>query len=89
MRVEWQGDHELLEESGEGQDFEREVKRLGYGSNQFIAVVRREPDTLPGRTGQVSIRNKAHATRLGRIRKDIDAERWTGNSVVAQFVQGT
>jgi hypothetical protein len=44
MRVEWQGDHKLLDASGEKQDFEGELKRLGHDPGQYIVVVRREPD---------------------------------------------
>jgi len=44
MHIEWQGDHKLLDKSGEKQDFERELTRLGLDSSKFLAEVRRESD---------------------------------------------
>ena len=41
MRVEWQGDHKLLDESVK-QDFEHELERLGHDPSQYIVVIRRE-----------------------------------------------
>ena len=64
MRVVWQGDHKLLDESGEKQDFERELKRLGYDPSQFLVVVRREPDVAEP-DGLQPIRYKVHVTQLG------------------------
>lgn len=44
MSVEWQGDHKLLDASGEKQDFERELARLGLDPSKSLVEVRREPD---------------------------------------------
>ena len=40
MSVEWQGDHKLLDASGEKQDFERELTRLGFEPSKFLVEVR-------------------------------------------------
>jgi hypothetical protein len=43
MHVEWQGDHKMLGDDVK-QDFERELKKLGFDPSNFLVEVRREPD---------------------------------------------
>ena len=86
MRVEWQGDHKLLEESGDKQDFECEAIRLGYDPGEFIVVVRREPD-VAGPDGLHPIRYKVHITRLGADQETLTLSGGHGKAWVAQFVQ--
>src|SRR5216683_2490211 len=62
MRVEWQGDHKMLDESVK-QDFELELERLGHDPSQYIVVIRREPD-IAGSGGLPPLRYKVHITRL-------------------------
>ena len=81
MQVEWQGDHKLLDGSGEKQDFERELKRLGYDPGQFLVVVRRESDVAG------PIRYKVHVTQLGTDRETSTLNGGYGKAWVAQFVQ--
>ena len=85
MRVVWQGDHKLLDESGEKQDFERELKRLGYDPSQFLVVVRREPD-VAGPDGLQPIRYKVHVTQLGPDHETLTLSGGQG-AWVAPFVQ--
>jgi len=86
MRVVWQGDHKLLDVSGEKQDFERELKRLGYDPSQFLVVVRREPD-VAGPDGLYPIRYKVHVTQLGPDHETLTLSGGHDKAWVAQFVQ--
>ena len=86
MGVEWHGDHKLLEELGEKQEFERELGRLGYNPSEFIVVVRREPD-VQGPGGIHPVRYKVHVTRLGADQETLTFNGGHGNAWVAQFVQ--
>ena len=66
MRVEWQGDHRLLDASGEKQDFESGLTRLGLDPATFLVEVRREPDVPDGRYGvryNVYVSDLAHPDR--------------------------
>jgi hypothetical protein len=64
MHVVWQGDHKLLDKSGEKQDFERELTRLGLDPSKFLVEVRREPD-LPGADGLYAVRYDVYISDLG------------------------
>lgn len=87
MHVEWQGDHKMLDRSGEKQDFEAEVKRLGHDPRQYIVVVRREPD-VAGADGLYPIRYKVHITRLvGADQETLTLSGGHGKAWVAQFAQ--
>ena len=87
MRIEWQGDHRLLDESGEKQDLEHELTRLGLDPSKFLIEVRREPD-LPGANGIYAIRYNIFITDL----EHPDRDTWKlhgghGDRWIAQFVQ--
>jgi hypothetical protein len=87
MRVEWQGDHKLLDASGEKQDFEGELKRLGHDPGQYIVVVRREPE-VAGSGGLHPIRYKLHVTRLvGSDQETLTLSGGEGNAWVAEFAR--
>ena len=86
MRVVWQGDHKLLGETGEKEDFERELKRLGYDPNQFLVEVRREPDA-PAADGLSAIRYKLYITELGTDKETLVLEGGHGKAWLAQFAQ--
>jgi len=83
MHIEWQGDHKLLDKSGEKQDFERELTRLGLDPNKFLVEVRREADP-PGD----ALRYDVYISDL----EHPDRETWKlhggpGENWIAQFAQ--
>jgi hypothetical protein len=84
MHVEWQGDHKLLDASGEKEDFERELTRLGLDPTKFLAEVRREPD-LPGADGlyyNVYITDLEHPDRETWMLEGGHSKNW-----IAQFAK--
>jgi len=86
MRVEWQGDHKMLDESVK-QDFEREVERLGHDPSQYIVVIRREPG-VAGSDGLLPLRYKVHITRLvGSDPETLTLSGGDGTAWVAQFAK--
>jgi hypothetical protein len=87
MSVEWQGDHELLDSSGEKRDFERELTRLGLESSKFLVEVRREPD-LAGADGRYAVRYDLYISDL----EHPDRETWKlrgghGENWIAEFAK--
>jgi hypothetical protein len=87
MHVVWQGDHKLLDKSGEKQDFERELTRLGLDPSKFLVEVRREPD-LPRADGLSAVRYTVYISDL----EHPDRETWKlqgghGENWIAQFAQ--
>ena len=87
MHVEWQGDHKLLDASGEKQDFERELTRLGLDARKFLVVVRREPD-LPGADGIYAIRYNVFITDLEHLDRDtLKLDGGHGTNWIAQFAK--
>ena len=85
MSVEWQGDHKLLDASGEKQDFERELTRLGFEPSKFLVEVRREPD-LPGADGRYAIRYNIYVTDLDHTnRETLKLEGGHGENWIAEF----
>jgi hypothetical protein len=87
MGTEWQGDHRLLDASGEKRDFDQALTRLGLDPSKFLVEVRREPD-LPGATGVSAIRYTVYITDL----EHLDRETWKldgghGENWIAKFVQ--
>lgn len=69
MSVEWQGDHKLLDASGEKENFERELKRLDFDPSKFLVEVRREPD-LPGVDRLHALRYSVYITDLEHPDRD-------------------
>jgi hypothetical protein len=86
MRVEWQGDHKMLDESVK-QDFELELERLGHDPSQYIVVIRREPD-IAGSGSLPPLRYKVHITRLvGSDPETLTLSGGEGTAWVAQFAR--
>jgi len=87
MSIEWQGDHKLLDASGEKQAFELELKRLGLDPDKFLVEVRRELG-LPGAGGRqptrytVYITDLAHPERETRKLHGGEGENWIGQFAV-------
>jgi hypothetical protein len=70
MHVEWQGDHKMLGDDVK-QDFERELKKLGFDPSKFLVEIRREP-AVEGADG-------LHALRYNVFISDLehpDKETW-------------
>jgi hypothetical protein len=87
MSVEWQGDHKLLDASGEKEDFEHELSRLGLDASKFLAEVRREPD-LPGADGLYATGYNVYVTDLEHPDRDtLKLEGGHGKNWIAQFAQ--
>jgi hypothetical protein len=70
MHIEWQGDHKMLGDDVK-QDFERDLKTLGFDPDKFLVEVRREPDVV-GADGLYAIRYNAFITDLAHP----DRETW-------------
>ena len=79
MSAEWQGDHKLLDASGEKQDFEQALARLGVDSNKFLVEVRREST---GANYDVYVTDLEHLDRETSKLRGGHGENW-----VAQFVR--
>jgi hypothetical protein len=84
MPVEWQGDHKLLGDAKE--DFERELRRLGFEPGDFLVQVRREQSTA-GSEASGAIRYHVYINDL----KHPDRETWkreggAGKNWIAEFV---
>ena len=85
MSVQWQGDHKLLDKTREKQDFESELRRLGYDPSQFVVLVRREVGA-PGPEGKPT-RYKLYVNQVGPGQKTLILEGGPGNNWIAQFVR--
>jgi len=87
MGVEWQGDHKLLDASGEKWDFERELTRLGLDPSKFLVEVRREADR-PGADGRHAIRYNVYITDLRHPdRETLKLDGGHGQDWIAQFAK--
>ena len=87
MNVEWQGDHRLLDASGEKQDFERELTRLGLDPSKFLVEVRRKPD-LQGTEGLSAIPYSVYVTDLEHPDRDtLMLEGGHNQNWIAQFAK--
>jgi hypothetical protein len=62
MHAEWQGDHKMLADDVK-QDFERELKKLGFDPSKFLVEIRREP-AVEGADGLHAIRYNVFITDL-------------------------
>lgn len=80
MSAEWQGDHKLLDASGEKQAFERELSRLGRDSSKFLVEVRRDST---GANYDIYVTDLEHPDRETSKLRGGPGENW-----VAQFVKG-
>ncbi|HTR56969.1 MAG TPA: hypothetical protein VMM27_02230 [Casimicrobiaceae bacterium] len=80
MSAEWQGDHKLLDASGEKQDFERALTQLGLDSSKFLVEVR--PDST-GANCDIYVTDLEHPDRETSKLRGGPGENW-----VAQFVKG-
>jgi hypothetical protein len=84
MPVEWQGDHKLIGDAKE--DFERELRRLGFEPGDFLVQVRREP-SIAGEPSRAP-RYDVYVNDL----KHPDRETWKlkggpGKNWIAEFVE--
>jgi hypothetical protein len=68
MQVEWQGDHKILGEDVK-QDFESELKKLGFDPARFLVEVRREP-TAEKAHGLRAIRYNVFVSDLDHPERD-------------------
>jgi hypothetical protein len=85
MSVEWQGDHKLLDASGEKQDFEHALTQLGLDPSKFLVEVRRDS---PGAGGREPLRYEVYVTDL----EHLDRETWKlrggqGENWITDFVR--
>jgi hypothetical protein len=85
MPVEWQGDHKLVRDAKE--DFERELRRLGFEPGDFLVQVRRGPSAA-GAEGSRAINYDVYINDL----KHPDWDTWKleggpGKNWIAEFAK--
>ena len=81
MSVEWQGDHKLLDATGDKQNFERELTRPSLDPSKFIVEVRREPNAT-GRHYSVYVTDLQHLDR-----DTLKLEGGHGENWIAEFAR--
>ncbi len=87
MSVQWQGDHRLLDERREKEDFESELRRLGYDPSKFVVLVRRDAGT-PGPEGK-PVHYKVFINEVGHHQQTLIFRGGPGKNWIAEFVRAT